>query len=419
MTLVFLKNDEPIKTKSLLDRKKYPIDEDYQREPGAWSHEDEQYFIDSLLKKIRIPKIYLHKKRNKYYIVDGQQRVETIRYFVDGIKERGKIRYLKLSSDITGRKKDVKFSDLKKNEKERLLQYSITASIIKKGNDNEIRELFRRLQRGKSLTEGEKLNAMKGSIVKLMRNLTNHSFFKRSLVSINKRHKFYHIAALFLYIQDRIDDTNFKNVEKFFQKNESMKKSDKIFKKCRENMNFLSKCYKENELPSSHLGWLTTIYLFVSNLKEYGLVGKCSRKDIHDYLESFYDIIYDEGRRKGDYKKFYDMIHAATNKKSHITGRHDILMRYFLRGFNVHLKDEKRLFSSIKDRKAVHNRANGKCQYEKCDKQNKEIKFNERFEIHHKKMHATGAKTKYKYAMLVHPECHHTIHRNMRIKRIK
>ena len=81
MSLKFL-GDRPITIKQLLDKRKYPVDLDYQREPGAWSREDEQYFIDSLLRRISIPKIYLHKKRNRFWIIDGQQRVETIRQFI-------------------------------------------------------------------------------------------------------------------------------------------------------------------------------------------------------------------------------------------------------------------------------------------------------------------------------------------------
>lgn len=132
MSLKFLK-DRPISIKRLLDPYRYPVDLNYQREPGAWSREDEQYFIDSLLKKINIPKIYLHKKRSRYWIIDGQQRIETIRKFITD-------KDLKLSNEITGRKKDqITFNDLRKNEKRALLDYKITATMIQKGSDNEIR----------------------------------------------------------------------------------------------------------------------------------------------------------------------------------------------------------------------------------------------------------------------------------------
>jgi len=417
--LKFAGKDKQLKIKDLLKFEKYPIDFDYQREPGAWSREDEQYFIDSLLKKIKIPKIYLHRKRNKYYIIDGQQRVETIRFFVIGKKEKRKKKFLKLDSDITGRSKDVGFIDLKKDERERLLNYTLTASIILRGSDNEIRDLFRRLQRGKPLTEGEKLNAMRGNIVKLMRDLTDHNFFEKSLTSKDKRHKFYHIASVFLYIEDKVDNTTFGNIVKFFERNEKMKKKDKIFKNCWRNLNFLSKCYKRNELPSSGLGWLTSVYLFISDLRSYGLLGKCTYQDIFDYLESFYYNIYDETKCKGIYKEFYDAVHAGTNNKANIIKRQKILKEYFIEQFDVHLKDEKRLFSSERDRRIVYHNAHGKCQYSGCQEKTRDIKFNEKFEIHHKKMHATGKKAKYNDVILVHPSCHHLIHQNMKLKRIK
>ena len=164
------------------------------------------------------------------------------------------------------------------------------------------------------------------------------------------------------------------------------------------------------------------MYLFASHLRnKYGLLGKCSYRDIFDYLESFYTIVYDEEKRKGDYKNFYDAIHAATNTKTNIIKRNEILLNYFLKGFDLHLKDERRLFNSVKDRKIVHTRANRKCQYKNCDKNydSRIIKFNDKFDIHHKKLHAAGGKKDYKNALLVHPECHRAIHKNMKLKRIQ
>ena len=415
MSLVFSKKDKPIYIKSLLNNKKYDIDKSYQREPGAWSRQDEQYFIDSIMKGIRVPKIYLHKKRNKFYIIDGQQRIETINYFINGREDnRGKVRYLTLPSDISGRKNDVPFTKLKKNEREKFLKYTLTASIIKRGNDEEIRELFRRLQRGNPLTPGEKLNALPGNIVKLMRKLTEHSFFSKGLKS-DKRHKFYHIASVFLYLEDKLDDTKLGNIESFFDKNQNMKKKDKIFRNCWNKLNFMSKIYKNNDFATTKIGWLSSLYLFVSDIKKYGLVDCSTYEDIHDYIESFYVKV--NYKPKGEYKIFFHAVQAATNTKANIIKRKEILVKYFEKAFQPHLKDEKRLFSSIKDRKIIYHEANGKCQYKKC--QDKDIKFNERFDIHHKKMHAAGGKKDYKNALLVHPECHRAIHKNMKLKRIQ
>jgi len=418
MSLVF-SNDRQVSIKKLLNESKYRVDFDYQREPDAWSNEDEQFFIDSLLKKIRIPKIYLHKRRGKFYIIDGQQRIETIRYFINGKKEKqGQRRFLRVNSSVSNRKKDIYFKDLKKNEKRDLLGFKITSSIIKKGKDNDIRDLFRRLQRGKPLTEGERLNAMRGNIVCLMRKITDHPFFEKSLSSQDKRHKFYHIAAVFLYIEHSMMILPSRTFKRLFERLENITSNDKIYKNTRKNLNFMVRCFKDNDIPTSNLGWLTTLYLFFSEIRKYGLLGKCSYEEIKDYLDSFYSIVYDNEKRSGDYKKFYDMIHAATNTKSNIERRKQIITKYFTDSFNVHIKDEKRLYNS-RNRRILFIRVNGNCQYKYCREKTRKIKLNEPFEIHHKEMHAAGGKGNLRNAKFVHPECHREIHKNMKLKRIK
>lgn len=403
--------DRPIEIVKLLKVEKYPVDSNYQREPGAWTKEDEQFFIDSILRKIVIPKIYLHKKYNRYYIVDGQQRIETIRSFLGG--------NIKIKAEISKRKKDFYFDGLRKVEKKRFKKYPITASIITKGSDEEVRDLFRRLQRGKPLTEGERLNAMPGNIVKIMRKLTEHCFFKNSLTSADKKHRFYHIAAVFMYLEDKIADTTFNKIKAFFEKNEEMKEQNRIFQECRRNLNFMEKCYTDNALPTSHLGWLTSIYLFVRTLRDKGIVIE-HKKDVRDFLDSVDNTIYDEKARSGEYKKFYEMIRAGTNSRRHIEGRNNILFDLFNKGFEPHIKEEERLFSSYHKRKKVYDMAVGKCQYSKCDNK-KVIPFSKphSFEIHHKKAYALGGENKYNNAQLVHPECHRAIHKFYKVRTLK
>ena len=45
---------------SYLDSKKIDLDPPYQRETGVWSKEKQQLFIDSLINKFDVPKIYFH-----------------------------------------------------------------------------------------------------------------------------------------------------------------------------------------------------------------------------------------------------------------------------------------------------------------------------------------------------------------------
>jgi len=67
------------------NRHKYKVDFTYQRPAGAWSMQDNQCLIDSILKGEPIPIFFLNEKTGEgtFYIVDGQQRLHAIRLFYD------------------------------------------------------------------------------------------------------------------------------------------------------------------------------------------------------------------------------------------------------------------------------------------------------------------------------------------------
>jgi len=54
--------------------------------------------------------------------------------------------------------------------------FDLMCIILKNHSDEEVRKMFRKLQRGKPLNWREELNAYPGSIVPLMRNLSKHDF---------------------------------------------------------------------------------------------------------------------------------------------------------------------------------------------------------------------------------------------------
>ncbi len=75
----------PTVQKYINDRNKYKVDHTYQRPPHAWSNEDNQCFIDTLLRGEPIPIFFLNydSSRQLSYIVDGQQRLNCISRFYD------------------------------------------------------------------------------------------------------------------------------------------------------------------------------------------------------------------------------------------------------------------------------------------------------------------------------------------------
>lgn len=73
----------PIST-FIIHKDSYKIDKTYQREADIWSKDDEQYLIDTILRGFGMPAIFIHSKGDSEYIVDGQQRINTIWKFKEG-----------------------------------------------------------------------------------------------------------------------------------------------------------------------------------------------------------------------------------------------------------------------------------------------------------------------------------------------
>src|SRR3990167_35408 len=58
---------------------------DYQRGDDAWNKTQKQYLIDTIIRGMDIPKIYLRKLLDSMYeVVDGQQRINSILGFKRG-----------------------------------------------------------------------------------------------------------------------------------------------------------------------------------------------------------------------------------------------------------------------------------------------------------------------------------------------
>ena len=69
--------------KFINERHKYKVDLTYQRPSGAWSSEDDQCLIDTILRGEPMPLFFLNSKDGIFYIVDGQQRLNAIMKFHD------------------------------------------------------------------------------------------------------------------------------------------------------------------------------------------------------------------------------------------------------------------------------------------------------------------------------------------------
>ncbi len=118
------------------------INRSYQRSQGLWPNNSRTYFIDTVLNEFPFPKVVLRQtvdlktKKSKREIIDGQQRLTTIRDFIDN----------KFKLTVVSKKYGGKFfEDLDPEVQSTLLSYEVSTDNIITATTEEILEVFRRI----------------------------------------------------------------------------------------------------------------------------------------------------------------------------------------------------------------------------------------------------------------------------------
>lgn len=203
-------------------REKINEQPDYQR-GKVWSPEKEALLIDSILRGIDIPKIYLRNIKNHlhdYEVADGQQRLTAILNFYDG-------QFKLLDKNIKGLKTsrigdfqigNKKYEELDSSLQQKFLDTEITIAVIDDCTEDEVRVLFGRLQEGVTLNAAEKRNAIISTIGKHIDSIAlNHKFFENCKISKQRfKHQDYlaHVFCLIYYKNQ--DDLKGNLIEKLY-----------------------------------------------------------------------------------------------------------------------------------------------------------------------------------------------------------
>jgi hypothetical protein len=167
---------EPKSLKDLADayrKKSLRVAPDYQR-GLTWRRPQQQGLIDSLLRGYEIPVFYVHieESTNPYtkktettaWIVDGQQRLAAITDFLDNkfpMPNPKRAHPGVMMRDDNPPWVDKKFQDLDEADRLRLMERTLHVFELT-AEQNEVRELFIRLQAGTPLTAQEKRDAWPG-----------------------------------------------------------------------------------------------------------------------------------------------------------------------------------------------------------------------------------------------------------------
>jgi len=125
------------------DERKELILEPYFQRRDVWSEKARSYLIDTILRGLPMPKIYMRHyidpatRKSRREIVDGQQRLKSILGFLkDGFK------VLKTQNQEYG---NMFYSDLPAEVQEDFLKYEISTDLIRGSEDELVLDIFARI----------------------------------------------------------------------------------------------------------------------------------------------------------------------------------------------------------------------------------------------------------------------------------
>ena len=256
---------------------KYNMFHKLQRKEGQWKNYEQSLLIDSMIRNYPVDPIRSEEKEDKIrYVFDGVQRSTTIRNFLtDGFKLSKKLKQVSIENtvyDIAGKK----FSQLDEVVQDKITDYEIVHYIFSDCTDEDIREMFRRQNGGKPLSNTQKRKSLESDEVSaIIFDVANHPFFAKVLSPTQlKKDVANDVVRQTLMLINTTDDNDFtsfraKDIDIFVEwYNEHVDEKDIIILKSA--LSFLDEKFEEKlNLKSTSLPMLYAAYTCVKNEKDF------------------------------------------------------------------------------------------------------------------------------------------------------
>lgn len=403
----------------LFAKDKIYINKEYQRS-DIWKQNQKVELIRSIINcySIGVLVLFVNEKR-QYEILDGQQRLQTIKQYLEDKLDLSQ-------TDIQ------KYSELGVKEKALLDAYCIYYLKLKshdpRSKEEDIIQVFLRLQEGTPLNKAEKINAHRGKFKDAFRNIRDtHRIF--TYLGTEKRFRFRQLAAELLTLELEGDFKNkvFPSLDlasllttiKKYEKNINANKL-RFFKGnldyLHNSLNILLTAFKLRELIS--------FYLLISYLRKHKTNKENLVNEFAEFARRFLKnlnqfSIYDSIPPKGMSKKLFDKYMKYKLEAKKMTTADSIKTR-----FEMILSEFKRLHPYIeKDSKRLHDTEQKRTLYFRQKGLCVECKKTMRFRgasSHHVIAYSEGGRTDdLRNAKLLHEKCHQKLEKRKKKKKRK
>lgn len=283
-----------------------------QRPEGQWNRKQKTDLIDSLLRKYPINPTYGIKSNGVVSIIDGVQRLSTVRDFL--------LNRFALSKDmepviINGSEKSLaglKFNKLDEDTKDELLKAELQVYELIDCTEKDVREMFRRQNAGKPLSN-KLLRVVHESDLfsQMIYSLSTHSFMEKIMTPTQQKNgtnRELIIQTLMLIETNQENDfTSFrtKDVDTFVKdySDASLTKIDTL----EEAMNKFDVAFDETKIPITSIPMILYCgYRIVKDKKSFSKLVEI----VNDFLAGY--------ESNDEYKKF---VQSGTNSGENVKGR--------------------------------------------------------------------------------------------------
>ncbi len=364
---------------------------EYQRGP-VWKTSQKQLLLDSLMHDFDVPKLYFRRIDRDGYefeVVDGQQRLRTIFEFLD---DEFKI---KADADPVGelRIAGKLFSKLDTSLQMRLQQVNLDVVQLIGYSDEDIEDMFLRLQNGTTLTAAEKRKAIHGTMRDVVDELSKHKAFE--LVAIPPSHDGYQDAVakvLHQLLAGAVTEIRPTSIENTYRRYPAITMDNPQVLRLKRFLTFLTAAFKEKQSPRLKKYSFVTLGVLVPELLDaYDLQTHAS-----EFAEAYLDFelarVENEGLPENEQDSALSAFTDAARSDSipAMKYRFEYLRDYFLAQIpDLKAKDPNRAFTADQ-RMAIFRRDRGACQAPGCSAICDENDFHADHVIPHSKGGATS-----------------------------
>lgn len=314
----------------------------YQRYGNIWPEDKKQLLLDSILNGYDLPKFYFHyitsennglnQSGKSYAIIDGKQRLQTIREFINNelrlndnfVYEKNPefaiagMSYEEIASEFS----DVKF-DFDSFELD--IVYVIT------DEQERIEELFYRLNEGKPLNTAEKRNRIVGYLNNQIKNIIEHNeFFTNRFNYTNKRLQYADTCLKLIvteYSNQLVSFTQ-KSLDEFVAQNrtETTQLANAIVR-LTNNLNKLNQIFQSDDPLLKSRSLIPVYYYFITRFDT-------STTKTRPFLERFNEIRKENRTQRESnpiLNEFDRQNQQGTHREQSLIFRETVLEKYYIK----------------------------------------------------------------------------------------